>query len=149
MALKFYESKEIDLPDGNKFEVTPATVEDMEEIMELTDVQNELKKLKKEMVKKIGKKMSKKEKEKEENRLITRFSTSKSLPIIWKLAQRCIKRNDPKNAGLSGKELDKIPDVPLAVLYAIKIATAMMDVSFVEGADTKKSMVEKSQAEKS
>jgi len=142
MVLRFHKPEYITTIDGEQFEVTPATVEDMEEILELQNLREEIT----EMTENLEKDPEKAEKEG-----MSLFKNKEFLPIFKKLSQRCIKRDDPENRNLSNKELDLIPDTIIPIIYEIEIANKMIRLAFTrentgEGDDKGK---EKKQGKKS
>lgn len=125
MALKFYKSESIELPNGDKVELLPMTVEDMELVMSFIDIQKEITTIRK-------------GRSKDKDGEILKINTKEFYPKAWKIAQRNIKRLDPVNKDLNVDELDKVADIPMSVTMASQIAVKVIEISMDSGVDIKK-----------
>jgi len=130
MAFKFYKSETITTPNGEEYEVLPITVEDMPIVLDIIEIQKKTAKLRK-------------GREKDKTDQIQMIQTRDLFPMAMKIAQRGVKRSDPDNKDKNIDELDKIPDVPMGMTFAVNLATKMIEVSMeLDGLDIKKEVAD-------
>lgn len=130
MAFKFYKTETITTPNGEEYEVLPITVEDMPIVLDIIEIQKKTAKLRK-------------GREKDKTDQIQVIQTRDLFPMAMKIAQRGVKRSDPANKDKNIAELDKIPDVPMGMTFAVNLATKMIEVSMeLDGLDIKKEIAD-------
>lgn len=125
MVFKFYKTEKVLLPDGNEFEIVPVTVEDMPLVLEIVNLRKTLK----------LDEVSRKKMDKDE---MAELNIKEFFPRVMKIAQRGVKRTMDDYMGMTAEELDKTPDIPMSINVAIRISTAMIEISVGEDDEIKK-----------
>lgn len=130
MALKFYREEFVTLPGGDKFAVTPATVEDMKEVLNISKSRIKIKKITDDIRKQLeGKEEDDAIDEKVRDEVLN-SNLDEYFPLLYKLAQRCVKRSEEKYRDLPAEELDELPSEFMSLDVAIEISAKMIDISF-------------------